>query len=99
MNLALNCYHAISRKISFAEKLCNLALVPHRKSRLDEVVWEHISAAVVGPLHISLDYLVKEAEDEMHFADALTSFNQPPFTRTDLLWCGSLRGCLSCAPN
>jgi hypothetical protein len=57
----------------------------HGESRSDEVVQEHISTAVVGPSCISSDYLVKEAEDEMHFVDALTSFNQPPFTRTDLL--------------
>jgi hypothetical protein len=85
MNLALNCYQAISRRISFTENLHNLALLPHRESRSDEAVQEHISAAVVGPPRISSDYLVKEAEEEMHFADALTSFNQPPFTRTDLL--------------
>jgi hypothetical protein len=85
MNLALNRYRAISRKISFTENLRNLALLRHGESHSDEAVQEHISAAVVGPPCISSDYLVKEAEDEMHFADALTSFNQPPFTRTDLL--------------
>ena len=85
MNLALNRYRAISRKISFAENLRNLALLPHGESCSDEAVQEHISAAVVGPPRISSDYLVKEAEDEMDFADTLTSFNQPPFTRTDLL--------------
>ena len=60
-------------------------LLPHGESCSDEAVQEHISAAVVGPPRISSDYLVKEAEDEMDFANALTSFNQPPFTRTDLL--------------
>jgi hypothetical protein len=85
MNLALNHYRTISRKISFAENLRNLALLLHGESRSDEAVQEHISAAVVGPPHISSDYLVKEVEDEMDFADTLTSFNQPLFTRTDLL--------------
>jgi hypothetical protein len=85
MNLALNRYRAISRKISFAKNLRNLALLLHGESHSDEAVQEHISAAVVGPPCISSDYLVKEAEDEMNFADALTSFNQPPLTRTDLL--------------
>ena len=85
MNLALNCYQAISRKISFAENLRNLALLPHGESHLDEEVQEHISAAVIGPPHISSDYVVKDAEDEMDFVDALTSFNQSPFTRTDFL--------------
>ena len=85
MNLALNRYQAISCKISFAENLRHLALLPHRESRSDEAIQEHISTAIVGPPHISLDYLVKEAEEEMHFADALTSFNQPSFIRTDLL--------------
>ena len=51
----------------------------------DEEVQEHISTAVVGPPRISSDYVVKEAEDEMDFTDALTSFGQPPLTRTDLL--------------
>jgi hypothetical protein len=85
MNLALNRYRAISRKISFAENLRNLALMQPGESRSDEVVQEHISAALIGPPRISSDYLVKEAEEEMHFADALTSFNQPPLTKTDLL--------------
>ena len=85
MNLALNRYRAISRKISFAENLCNLALIQPGESRSDEAVQEHISAALIGPPRISSDYLVKEAEEEMDFADALTSFNQPPLTKTDLL--------------
>jgi hypothetical protein len=42
-------------------------------------------AALTGPPRISSDYLVKEAEEEMDVADALTSFNQPPFTKTDFL--------------
>jgi len=81
MNLTLNRYHAISHKISFAENLHNLALIWPGESRSDEAVQEHISAVLIGPPHISSDYLVKEAEEEMDFADALTSFNQPPSPR------------------
>jgi hypothetical protein len=46
----------------------------------------HISTAVVGPPHISSDYLVKEAEDEMDFADALTMvMGNPIWDRGPLL--------------
>ena len=85
MNLALNHYHTISRKISFAENLHNLALIQPGKSRSDGVVQEHIAAASIGPPCISSDYLVKEVEEEMDFADVLTSFNQPTLTKMDLL--------------
>jgi len=56
MNLALNHYRAISRKISFAENLRNIALLPHGESCSDEEVQEHVFAAVVGPPRISSDY-------------------------------------------
>jgi hypothetical protein len=78
MNLTINHYRAISCKIGFAENLHNLALTHHGEQCSDEAVQEHVSAALIGPPCISSDYLVKEAEEEMHFADALTNFNQPP---------------------
>ena len=60
------------------ENLRNLALIQPGESRSDKAVQEHISAVLIGPPRISSDYLVKEAEEEMDFTDALTSFNQPP---------------------
>ena len=71
MNLALNCYHTISCKISFVENLHNLALIQPGKSHSDGVVQEHIAATLIGPPYISSDYSVKEVEEEMDFADAL----------------------------
>jgi hypothetical protein len=85
MNLALNHYRTISCKTSFVENLRNLALIQPGELHSDKAVQEHISAALIGPSRISSDYLVKEAEEEMDFTDALTSFNQPPLTKTDLL--------------
>ena len=92
MNLALTRYHAISRKVSFAENLRNLSLTQHGESRSDEAIQEHVSAVLTGPPHISTDYLVKEVEEEMDFWDALISFDQPPLTRMDKLLAQELSG-------
>jgi hypothetical protein len=85
MNNSITRYRAISRKVSFAENLRNLALTQRWGSRSEEAIQEHISATLTGPPRISADYLVEEGEGEMDFADALISFEQPPLTKTDLL--------------
>jgi hypothetical protein len=59
---------------------------------VDEVVEEHIAATLIEPPHILSSYLVKEVEEEMDFANALTSFNQPPLTKMDLLFERELLG-------
>ncbi|KIM78357.1 hypothetical protein PILCRDRAFT_11335 [Piloderma croceum F 1598] len=78
-------YRAFSHKVSFAENLRNLALTQRWGSRSDEDIQEHVTATLTEPPRISMDYLVKEVEEEMDFADALISFTQPPLTKIDML--------------
>jgi hypothetical protein len=78
-------YHAFSCKISFSENLRNLVLTQHWGSHSDKDIQEHVTATLTKPPRILTDYLVKEVEEEMDFADALISFTQPPLTKIDML--------------